>query len=108
MDNVGICHQIALYCASNSGKTLKVLGKHLHKLRQRAKIFRAEAMRALRVTSMHSLHDGENIYSRRENVIFMEQVKIAQHSCEAILQDSWRDAVYCFTYALIINCNLLC
>lgn len=36
-DNVGICHQIALYCASNSGKTLKVLGKHLHKLRQRGK-----------------------------------------------------------------------
>lgn len=41
-------------------------------------------MRALRVTSMHSLYDGENIYSRRENAIFMEQVKMAQHSCEAI------------------------
>lgn len=36
-------------------------------------------MRALWAT-MHSLYDGENIYSRRKNAIFMEQLKIMQPS----------------------------
>lgn len=31
---------------------------------------------------MHSLYDGENIYSRRENAVFMKRLKVAQDSCE--------------------------
>jgi hypothetical protein len=82
-DNVRIWRQIATHCASNARKTEKVLGPYLHKSRQRvltihAKIFRVEVMRALRATSMHSLYDGENIYSWREIAIFMNRLKIAR------------------------------
>lgn len=80
--NARICHQIALYCAPNARKTVKVLGQNLHKLRQRVledtyKNIQGRGDESPPATSMHSLYDGENIYSRRENAIFIKQVKIA-------------------------------